>query len=138
MKKTFLFLGMAACLAFGYAQDSKATKYGRVQNAGANDAKLKALIDAQKNEEPIKDCGDEHLGNLAFFNKSGKAISLELISSGGKVETVKITIPNGESVYVNDLLVGEYKYKKAGEKKPKKNALVNVQECTLKIVTLAK
>ncbi len=138
MKKTFLLLGIAACFTFGYAQDGKATKYGRVENAGANDARLKAMLAAQKNQEPIKDCGDEHLGNLAFFNKSGKSVSLELMSSGGKVETVKITIPNGESVYVNDLLVGEYKYKKAGEKKPKKNAMVNVQECTLKIVSIAK
>lgn len=136
MKKTFLLTGMIACLAFGYAQGS--TKQGRTENAGPNDPKVLALLKAQQSQEAIKDCGDEHLGKVVFHNKTAKSVSLDLYASGGKGETINVTIPAGESVYVNDLLVGEYKYKRINEKKPKKKDFVNVLECTLKVVLIDK
>ena len=127
---------MMACLAFTYAQGS--VKQGRTENAGPADPKIQAMIKAHKNAEPIKDCGDEHLGTVAFHNKTTKALRMEVYPTGGNGQTIKLSVPAGESVYVKDLLVGEYKYKKAGEKKAKKKDFVNAVECTLKVVLLDK
>ena len=127
---------MMACLAFTYAQGS--VKQGRIENAGPADPKVQAMLKAKLNQEALKDCGDEHLGTVAFHNKTAKALNVELYPTGGNGQTTKVAIPAGESVYVRDLLVGEYKYKRAGEKKAKKKDFVNVMECTLKVVLIDK
>jgi hypothetical protein len=156
MKKLAILFILATGILSGYAQETSTPLFekksgGGFIKKGANSDNLvqdfvkkgggpapsnskEGTVQEVENKTPS--CVENHTGEVLFFNNTGKAITLEVMPKDGGSVKGSIVLAANQSSFVNDLGIGMYKYKSPNAKKYKKQAIILVRECTMKIVQL--
>jgi len=156
MKKLALLFILAVGVLGSYAQDAPTPLFDKKSGGGfikkgantdnavqdfvkkggtpaPSDSK-QGTVNEVENKTP--ECETNHTGEVLFFNNTGKPITLEVMPKDGGNVKGSIVLAANQSSFVNDLGIGMYKYKSPNAKKYKKQAIILVRECTMKIVHL--